>query len=69
MPVSRVRSHRLPQNEEPRRGAKAGLGKHTERMRSLACAEDGGRDTCMQGLFFKGKAMYSVAHKGKEDTK
>lgn len=51
--MSRVRSHRLPQNEEPHRGAKAGLGKHTERMRSLARTKAGGihvyGNMCMVG--------------------
>lgn len=49
MPVSRVRSHQLPQNEDPHRGAKTGLAKHTERMRSLARTEGGRRDMCMGG--------------------
>jgi len=49
MPVSRVSSHRLPQNEEPQCGAKAGLGKHIEYMRSLARTEHGGRAMCVQG--------------------
>lgn len=50
--MSRVRSHRLPQNEEPHCSAKAALGKHTESMQRLARTEDGGRDVCVQGGLF-----------------
>lgn len=71
--MSRDRSHQLPQSKEPHGGAKVGLGKDTEpcgvwhlvRIEGGICACRGGEGS----VFFKGRALYSVAHEGKQDMK
>lgn len=66
--MSRDRSHQLPQNKKPHSGAKAGLSKDTEPCGVWHLLRMEGRG--VEGsVFFKGKALYSVAPEGKEDMK